>query len=378
MNKNFSCLTMTLLIAFIIGAESFAQNPTPEELQATGSLQDSTANALSQFEFLPILNYDTDVGFGYGIKTFFYNFWGQGESFDLTLYNSTKGERWYRLVFSYPDIEKRQGTAFDYAADVIVDYDKWIGNSFFGIGGNSKFDDREIYTREPFEINLNISRGFTKNLIGLFGLKYKSIRNFNFTQDSRLKLLTPSLNSSTVKYLSFLLSFRYDTRNSYINPTSGNSAQGEFEFAPGFNFNNIKFTRTSITLQNYSALFFKDIILASRLNAQSLGENNLPVQTLLSLGGNNTLRGFPQDRFLDKSQILANLELRFPIYWQFGGIVGLDAGKVMPSFSKINFKDWAMNPTAGLRFYMDTFVVRLDFGISKEYTGIYFNFGQIF
>jgi hypothetical protein len=33
---------------------------------------------------------------------------------------------------------------------------------------------------------------------------------------------------------------------------------------------------------------------------------------------------------------------------------------------------------AGLRFYMNTFVVRCDVGFGKETTGLYFNFGQVF
>jgi hypothetical protein len=35
-------------------------------------------------------------------------------------------------------------------------------------------------------------------------------------------------------------------------------------------------------------------------------------------------------------------------------------------------------PVAGLRFYMNTFVVPCDVGFGKETTGLYFNFGQVF
>jgi len=73
-----------------------------------------------EIELFPILNYDSDAGFGYGGKGFLYNFLCGKESFDLTLYNSTKGERWYRFIFSFPDIQRRQGTKYPIAFDLTI------------------------------------------------------------------------------------------------------------------------------------------------------------------------------------------------------------------------------------------------------------------
>ena len=72
------------------------------------------------------------------------------------------------------------------------------------------------------------------------------------------------------------------------------------------------------------------------------------------------------------------MELRFPVYWRIGGVLGVDAGKVWPSLSAMDLMRWAYNPLAGLRFYMDNFVVRADVGFGSEGTGFYFNFGQLF
>ncbi|MBI2430208.1 MAG: hypothetical protein HYV29_15680, partial [Ignavibacteriales bacterium] len=72
----------------------------------------SSARAQPDFEALPIVAYDTDVGFGYGTKLFLLDQLDERESFDLVAFNSTKGERWYRFVFSLPDFEMRQGTEY--------------------------------------------------------------------------------------------------------------------------------------------------------------------------------------------------------------------------------------------------------------------------
>jgi endonuclease/exonuclease/phosphatase family metal-dependent hydrolase len=349
-------------------------------LSSTSKISNKVSSLVeSTFEPLPIFSYDTDAGFGYGAKAFFLNSLGSNESFDAVLFNSTKGERWYRFVFSIPDFEVRQGKVYPIALNLTVDYDKRIKNSFFGIGNNSRYEDREFYTSEPFEISLTFSKGFSQSLIGQIGLKYKNSRNYNFSDSSRLVSLLPTLNRSRMFFTSFTTLFMYDTRNSYINPSRGTVIKGEAEIASDWKLSNVSFVRGGIWLHHYSLLFdYPKTILAIRTGLQEISGHNVPVQTLLSMGGGNVLRGSPQDRYLDNVSALLNIELRFPIYWHFGGIIGYDAGKVWNKLSKLDMRRWSTNPVAGLRFYFDTFIVRLDLGFGKETTGFYLNFGHLF
>jgi len=334
--------------------------------------------AKSKFEFLPILMWDTDIGFGYGIKLFYLNPLKLNESFDLVLFNSTKGERWYRLVFSWPDFEHRQGKIYPISFDLMVDYDKYLKNNYFGIGNESAFKDREVYTREPLEITLTVSRGFRPTLVGQFGLRYKTVNNYNFEENSRLKNTTPELNVSRATVSSIYTNLRFDTRDSYINPSAGLVLQGEAEFAFNTGFANVSYQRIAAWFHYYQTLLYPKTILAIRLNLQSLFGDDIPVQFLLPIGGGSTLRGSPQDRFLGKTSAIFNCELRFPLIWRFGGVVGFDAGKVWDSLADFDLKDWATNPTFGLRFYMSNFLVRIDIGLGKDSTGFYFNFGHVF
>lgn len=332
----------------------------------------------SEIETLPILSYDTDVGFGYGAKAFFLNQFSLSESFDIVAFNSTKGERWYRFVFSVPDFELRQGKVYPVSIDFVIDYDKWINNSFFGIGSGAKFEDRETYSREPFEVSLALSRGFSPHTVGQVGIKYKTVKNSHFSESSRLLSLSPSMNALTASYNSVFANYRYDTRNSYINPSDGMVLQGEIEYAPESFLSNVELKRLAATVQHYSTLFYPKTVLALRLGLQGLLGDEIPVQLLLPIGGNQTLRGSPQDRFLDKIAAVFNAELRIPLVWRFGAIIGIDAGKVWESAKNIDLTNWAMNPTVGLRLHMDTFVVRADLGFGSEVTGFYLNFGQLF
>ncbi len=332
----------------------------------------------SELEPLPILSYDTDVGFGYGAKVFYLNPLGLNESFDLVLFNSTKGERWYRFVFSVPDFEVRQGKIYPLAFDFIADYDKYLKNSFFGVGNSSHFEDKETYTRVPLELSLVVSKGFSTFVVGQVGLKFKLVTNFPFSDTSRLLMILPSMNSATARYHSLFATYRYDSRNSYINPWRGFVLQGEAEYAPQSGLTNVTMGRLGGWVQYYSTIFYPKTVLAMRLGVQGLIGENLPVQVLLPIGGNQTVRGSPQDRYLDKNSAVVNAELRFPIFWRFGGIVGYDAGKVWHRPTEVDLTHWATNPVVGLRLFMDTYVVRMDLGLGKETTGFYLNFGHLF
>ncbi len=342
------------------------------------STDNEKSSARSPVEPLPILSYDTDTHFGYGAKLFLFDLFKLNESFDIVLFNSTKGEQWYRFVFSIPDFESREGTRYPVALDLIFDYDKWLRNNFYGIGNASRVSEGEQYTRIPIDAEVDISRGFSPTFVGQVILKYMSVRNYNFAVGSKLATLPPALNSATVKYNSLGLTLRYDTRNSFINASKGVVLQGETEYSPRWSLGNTSFARAAGWIQYYSVLFYPTTVFALRIGAQQVFGSNIPVQVMSSLGGTLNLRGYPQDRFLDKSDALLNAELRFPIFWRIGGVAGIDAGKVWPSLKDIDFRNWPYNPLAGLRLYMDNYVVRVDIGFGREGTGFYFNFGQLF
>lgn len=328
----------------------------------------------SSWEIFPIVNYDTDVGFGYGAKGFFYNYLNSGESFDLTAYNSTEGERWYRFVYSIPDMQRRQGKKYGLALDLIVDYDKWINYSYYyGIEDlnfynavNSDSKTYENYIREPLEIIANFSSALISDFIVDLAIKYKSISCYGFDSDGELKFRKPS----QVQHVSILFRFRLDTRKDFLSPQQGILLMIDNEIVRDILKGSENFFKIGLTFQSYLKLKDPGVILATRLMLNTVTETSY--QNLLSLGGNKSIRGLPQDRYLSSSSILLNEELRIPIWWRFGGVLGVDIGnsKTTP--------EWILNPVVGLRFYMDNFIVRADFGFSEESTGFYFNFGHLF
>ncbi|HEX9007165.1 MAG TPA: BamA/TamA family outer membrane protein [Bacteroidota bacterium] len=363
-------MSRALYIALWILLPAAADAAMPDSLAD----RDTTAGA-AIVEPFPILSYDTDAGFGYGGKVVARNQLGLRESFDLTLFNSSRGERWYRFAFSLPDAELRQGSPYPAAVDVVLDYDKWISNSFFGLGDGSPFSAREFYTKEPLDLSAAVSRGFSSVLVGQAGLRFRAVRNSGFEEVSRLRALPPQTNGSRIDYLSVFLSVRHDTRNSVIDPSKGTVLQGDVERTVG---GDLSFTRWGAWLQGYTRLPLADIVAAARLGFVTAIGDSLPVQVLPSVGGGNTVRGVPLDRFLDRAGAVANVELRIPLLWRFRGVLGLDAGRVAGRLAAMSLARWSVNPVVGLRFHMETFVVRLDVGLGAQTTGFYLNFGQLF
>ncbi len=322
--------------------------------------------------------YDTDVGFGVVGKSVLVNQLGLRESFDITLFGSTLGERWFRFGFAIPHTQIRQGREYSLALDFVLDYDKYLKNSFFGVGNRSRFEDREQYTREPLEIWAALSRGFTTELIAQAGMRYKWVRNFNMHDSGMLASLPSELNRARATAASLFAAIRYDSRDSYLHPSCGVVLSAEAEFAPSLSFTQTSFLRLGAWAQWYGTLFYPQTILAIRAGMQGLSGDDIPVQYLLPIGGNRTLRGAPQDRFLDAVTAVLNAELRFPIIWRFGGVLGYDAGKVWSRPGLVDLRAWETNPVIGLRYYFETFIVRGDVGFGRESTGLYLNFDHMF
>ena len=210
------------------------------------------------------------------------------------------------------------------------------------------------------------------------GLKYKAVRNYNFSDTSLFAGTPPGLNQGSSAGLSLAFTARYDSRNSFINPSTGAVVQFDAEYGAKDFLSDYSVFKSSLSLQGYRAVISPRTILAVRLSGQIAQGDSLPVHTLPWLGGSKTLRGYPLDRYLDKVRLLSTLELRIPLVWRVGAVLGLDAGKVWNHPSEIDLRNWAWNGVVGLRFYFDTFVARADLGISREYTGFYLDFGHAF
>lgn len=113
-----------------------------------------------------------------------------------------------------------------------------------------------------------------------------------------------------------------------------------------------------------------------------------------TLGGFYRMKGYPTDRFNDRSVIYTALEYRYTLNWNPLGniswlkflqsdwlqLVGtIEGGRVANEYDfSTLFKDWKINGGFGIRCMFAGAVVRLDIGFSDETTSAWVMFGQPF
>ncbi len=180
-----------------------------------------------------------------------------------------------------------------------------------------------------------------------------------------------------------------DTRDDILNATRGTFFSGSFEVAPpglGSTFRYAKFYAQDFRFRQVG----KNLVWASgyRLGiARSLGGRDLvPSQQFLA-GGGTTLRGFRQDRVTlepGNGLVIVNQEIRFPIYWKFGGVAFFDVGNIYKDVSNVRPWEFRYSPGFGLRIMTPFVLLRVDLGLNLSTRAgepprrIVFGIGQAF
>jgi len=356
-----------LILAFLTFAGSAAAEGIPDKRYKSLSV-------------MPILMYDSDIGLGYGGKARFVDYVGRKESFDLILFNSSRGERWYVFTFSLPDLEIRQNKTYGLSLDLKAEYDKYLKYSFFGIGPDSRKEDETVFSHETKSLQLTLGRGISPEFVVEASYVLRGLTYARIAQGRPFSATLGRFGRQVVPYAS--LALRYDTSDSQIHPRRGVRLVFQDDIASrSIGSADSSYNRVTLDLRKYVLLFGSNDVLAWRVLAQYVSGAQIPLFDLSSLGGGSILaamRGYSLNRFLDKGKFLANLEYRFPVWKGLGGNAFIDGGTVWPSFDKIDLGRAVFDYGLGLRYYLADFCVRLDVGFSREGTGLYFNFGHIF
>ena len=344
------------------------------------SNDESSMDQEKSMSVFPILMYDTDIGLGYGGRAKFIDYLSQRESFDFIIFNSTKGERWYGFAFSIPDTEIRQGKKYPFSFDLRAEYNKYLNYYFYGTGGDSSDDDQTKFIYERKELVLTIGKGFSPHFVVEASYYLKNVHYMDPAEDRPFTDTLDAVGEQFSPYVSLVV--RYDTSDSQIHPKKGIRLIFQNDWASSLIGNkNASFYRFSLDFRKYTLLFGQRSVLAFRALVQKISGEEIPLFEMPALGDGSemtAMRGYKENRFVDKGKFLLNAEYRFPLWKKLGGNIFLDGGLVWPSWSEIQLDNIAVDVGWGLRYYLQNFVVRFDMGLSNEGVGIYFNFGHVF
>ena len=108
---------------------------------------------------------------------------------------------------------------------------------------------------------------------------------------------------------------------------------------------------------------------------------SLPFYLYPAIGGSDRLRGYEEDRFVDRSTILIQHDIRFPLWKTIGGAVFAATGRVAPDVTTLFEGQFHSAAGAGLRWYFNKekhLVISCDFAWGSDTRGVYFNYGEAF
>jgi outer membrane protein assembly factor BamA len=250
---------------------------------------------------------------------------------------------------------------------------------FFGLGPTTVQGDETNYTAP--ETRLNWKFGVYANEVTQIAvsqrLRYmqpiqQGATDLPFTGDSFPNV--PGVDGATI--LGQRISFHYDTRNSLVTPTDGMAVTAYAEL--NYNFHrgvDPLYSRYGIEVKKMFASESKRAILVIRGELQATIGSDVPFYEQSSLGGQNNLRGFGVDRYIDKQLIAFSVEERIHVLrTRLAGVTAdfeiapfVDTGQVFNSFKDVSFKDYRITPGIGFRGIIRPNVVgRIDYGYSKE------------
>ncbi len=371
--------------------------PNPIGTHSDSLLGDSTVTGL-----IPALSYSTDVGLAGGLIWSKLSY-GQEDPFKqyiaVTALASTKGLAGFNFFLDQP-------CSFNCVDRLIVNIvgNRFLEDQYYGVLTDKRLDLQKKpkrYEYQSFTIKVNLEyRISTNNLAHKNKILFNSLYGFLSTDfqyktpwgndDTQLIMLEKPTGYAGAYGFWLGLGGLIDTRDSEFYPRQG-----------WYSKQQVKGSLKSILSDFTQTLFLSDtryyqefklilpIVFAQRISYQWSNSNaNTPYWSYPSLGGEEFLRGYVDNRFLVPQFWATNTELRT---WFFestnygikiGGTIFMDSGSYTDG--TIAYADWSANVryTAGfgglVSLFSPDFILRVDLGFSEEGYGIFFSTGMLF
>ena len=354
---------MALLFAFAFVMSVSAQDQSKTDQKTKKTKKEEKIKKGWNVGALPVVSFDSDLGFQYGALMNLYNY-GDGSEYPnyrQSLYAEvsrfTKKSGIYRINYDTKDLIKNMRTFID------ISYMPDQAYSFYGFNGydahyNSHWtttDDAAYKTRVFYNYQRKFFRfkvdflGYFKNKklhwiggVGLYSIKTApvdlSILNKHKTTDLLPDTSTlfdhyvnwgiiPQSEKDGGLFTVFKGALEYDSRDNEANPNKGVWDEIVLAAAPGFTSNmNKGFLKLSFTHRQYITLAKDRLTFAYRLGGQVSLAGHTPFYAAPlifyarstaayneGLGGSKTLRGILRNRVVGDGILYGNFEFR----WKF-------------------------------------------------------------
>lgn len=368
----------------------------PLPVIATSPNEGATVGALSAFLLhnakdevstllAPQINYNRNFGTTFSLYGAFFP--RPDRNWEINLSKSTKINEDYELRIRDKSLleGKLETNAFLYR---ISD-----GSArFFGFQSESRKADETNYADQ--ELGFTVSAGYdvAENLQLVIGERIRkvwiaqgAVKNLPYIRDRFSPTEVPGLDGFVAHAQK--LALVYSTLDSRDMPTRGLYAKAAIEGSARFLGSDAGYRHYEAEAKGYFPAADARYISVVRLAYnQTLGDD-VPFLERSILGGENTLRGYGRNRFIDSSYLLCNLEERIRLFrwsvfdvntdWELAPFI--DLGAVMESLDKAKTKSFEFNPGIGFRAVVRPNIVgRVDLGVGKDGPAVFVGLGYPF
>ena len=255
----------------------------------------------------------------------------------------------------------------------------YFPDKFWGLGKATPDSNKESYNYRQFYIYLHPQKQIGKKLfLGLL-YEFQKVWNVRYTPGGLFeKEDVVGRNGYIVSGLG--LSFTYDTRNNAFAPDRGMMLQFHLSHFSQIFGSKYEYTNYVIDLRKFLTIYKRQVLALQAYGFFNSGK--VPLRSLASLGGANSMRGYYDGRYRDKNQCILQAEYRIPLFWRLGCVVFGDMGNVGNKLTDLNFQCLKYSYGGGLRVALsksEKLNLRLDYGIGHgKAKGFYFQLGEAF
>ena len=349
----------------------YARNESYWAGLAVPILESSKQNELRSIS-APFYTHNRYVGETIGL--YHYGYPSDTAQYSVTADYSTKIQRDVDLTY--------KNVGFGGGRFILAGRFNWFKNPFrrlFGIGNQTSEGDESTYTSSETLVDLTAGIHLNEDLALMWTEHYHSISIENGVVETLPQATTQFAGLTGMEGAQILghkFTARYDTRDRQLLTTQGSyvtlSVELNQNFKPGQTSNWI---RTTLDARHFVPHYRDQWVFVARTFLDTVNGHNIPFYERPMLGGETTLRAFGQNRFIDDTALLLNLEERIPVREQklldyllnFQIAPFLDVGRVMSGFSVKDLKDFQVNPGFGLRVLAKPNIVgRFDIGYGRD------------
>lgn len=333
----------------------------------------------------PQVNYNQNFGVTTSLYSAFYP--TPDRNIEISLSQST-------IINDDYEFKLRDKTYFDKKLEVnLLPFVFSDGSArFFGFNANSTQQQETNYTDKEVGFNLSAGYDIGHHFQVILGERYRdvtiepgAVKGIPYIKDEFSSSSVPGINGFATH--AQRISLVYSTLDSTIAPTIGGFAKATVETALKALGGTNDFQRYEVEAKGFIPLDDARYISVFRFMYSQTQGNSVPFLEQSILGGEDTLRGYGRNRFIDNSFLLCNLEERIRLFrWEVFNVTAdwelapfVDLGAVLDTLDKASTGDFEFNPGIGFRAIVRPNIIgRVDMGVGREGPAIFVGLGYPF